>query len=275
MESRTGNWPYIVSLPGDEMKRGQWSYDAIADVYATDMGQSMPFDDVACYARLARRFPGPVLELGCGTGRILLALLAQGSDVIGIDRSLPMLQRLRRDAERRGLDPPRVAQMDVRALALGGRFALILAPYSLVTYLTQAAELDAFVIAARALLAPGGALLLDAFVPRDVTPFDDFRLDYRRAHGDGSLERAKRIACLPDGCNRIERRYRVLDARDVVTEEFVTVDCIRPYAPSDLQQITKRHGLMLAEQICDYGAHDDPGSARFYTGVFVPGNFGD
>ena len=274
MESRIDNWPFIVSLSGNEMKRGPWSYDAIADIYATDMGQSMPFDDVACYAQLARRFPGPVLELGCGTGRILLTLLAQGSDAIGIDRSLPMLQRLRRDAKQCGLDPPRLAQMDVRALALGGRFALILAPYSLVTYLTETAELDALVIAARSLLAPGGALLLDAFVPRDVTPFDEFRLDYRRAHGDGYLERAKRIACLPDGCNRIERRYRVLDARDVVSQEFVTTDCIRPYAPADLQQIAERHGLTLAEQIWDYGANDDADSALFYTCAFVTGKLG-
>ena len=116
---------------------------------------------------------------------------------------------------------------------------------------------------------------LDAFVPRDVTPFDEFRLDYRRAHGDGSLERAKRIACLPNGCNRIERRYRVLDARDVVSDEFVTVDCIRPYAPSDLQQIAERHGLTLAEQIWHYGANEDPDSARFYTCALVPGEFGD
>ncbi|MEO7251462.1 MAG: class I SAM-dependent methyltransferase [Arenimonas sp.] len=251
------------------MATSHWSYDAIAEVYATDMGQSMPFDDVACYARLARRFPGPVLELGCGTGRILLELLIQGSDAIGVDRSLPMLQRLRRDAEQRSLDPPRVAQMDLRALALSGRFALILAPYSLITYLTDAAELDAFMVAARGLLSSSGALVLDAFVPRDVTPFDDFRLDYRRVHGDGCLERAKRIACLPDGRNRIERRYRVMDIQDAIGEEFVTVDCIRPYSPDDLRQLAARHELVPAEQIWDYGADDDPGTARFYTCAFA------
>lgn len=251
------------------MTNGRWSYDAIAEVYATDMGQSMPFDDVACYARLAQRFHGPVLELGCGTGRILLELLSQGIDAIGVDRSLPMLRRLRRDAEQRGLDPPGVAQMDLRALALSGCFGLILAPYSLITYLTEATELDAFMVAVRGLLSGGGALVLDAFVPRDVTPFDDFRLDYRRAHGDGSLERAKRIACLPDGCNRIQRRYRILDAQDAIVDEFVTIDCIRPYSPADLRQLAARHELVVAEQICDYGTNDEADSARFYTCAFV------
>jgi len=97
----------------------------------------------------------------------------------------------------------------------------------------------------------------------------DFRLDYQRAHGDGSLQRAKRITCLPNGRNRIERRYRALDAKEAIVEEFITVDCIRPYSPDDLRQLAAWHELVLAEQIWDYGANDDPGSARFYTCAFI------
>ena len=225
-----------------------WSYDSIAEVYATDMGASMAFDDVGFYRDVCARQNGPALELGCGTGRILLPLLASGLDIAGADRSLPMLARLRRDAGKRDLAEPRVAQMDLRALALRGAFATILAPYSLITYLTEPADVDAFLSAARRLLEPKGILVLDAFVPKDVAPFDDFRLDYRRPHADGFLERHKRIACLPDGTNRIERRYRLPD------KEWTTVERIRPYGAAALEQALARNRLAVREIVHDYGA---------------------
>jgi SAM-dependent methyltransferase len=246
-----------------------WSYDAIAEVYATDMGASMPFDDVGFYRALCQQQGGAVLELGCGTGRILLPLLAAGLDATGVDRSLPMLARLRRDAAARGLVAPRVAQMDLRALALRAPFATVLAPYSLVTYLTEAENLAQFLATARALLAPRGVLVLDAFVPRDVTAFDDFRLDYRRAHAGGTLERHKRIALRSDGCNTIERRYRVFAHDGELREEFTTRETIRPYGVATLRVAAAATGLHCRAEAFDYGASRDPASARFATLQFV------
>lgn len=239
-----------------------WSYDAIAAVYATDMGASMPFDDAAFYRAVCARQGGTTLELGCGTGRILLELLAAGIDAVGMDRSLPMLRQLRADADKRGLGAPRVLQGDLRALPLRGAFATVLAPYSLVTYLVTEAELDGFLRAARGLLAPGGVLVLDAFVPRDVAAFDDFRLDYRRAHGDGVLERHKRIATA-DGCNTIERRYRLYAADGGLREEFTTRETIRPYGAEALGAAADRAGLVVRELTHDYA--QGGGEPRFAT----------
>ena len=237
-----------------------WSYDQIAEVYATVMGQSMPFDDVGHYRQLAQRAGGPVLELGCGTGRILLPLLRAGLDVVGVDRSLPMLAQLRRDGA--GL-APRVAQMDLRALALRGHFRLILAPYSLITYLTRSADVDAFLTQVRELLDDDGELLLDAFIPRPVASFEDFRRDYARPHGGGTLERHKRIRQLADGCNRIERRYRLLDSTDRLRSEFTTVEVIRPYAPDDLRAMLRGNGYRVRGECFDYGSEAQSDAARF------------
>lgn len=242
-----------------------WSYDAIADVYATDMGSSMPFDDVAYYRAVCARQRGLALELGCGTGRILLELLDSGIDACGVDRSGPMLHRLRRDANTRGLAQPRVAQMDLRQLAVRGRFATILAPYSLVTYLTEPADLAVFLHDVRSLLAPQGLLLLDAFVPRDVAAFGEFRLDYRRPHGAGALERYKRIDVRPDGSNRIERRYVVFDGAGRVAEEFLTCETIRPYRVADLQLAAAGAGLGLRRLALDYDAGPVVSTPRFAT----------
>jgi SAM-dependent methyltransferase len=53
-------------------------------------------DDVAFYERLSREVGGPILELGCGTGRIALPLANAGSHVPGVDRSEAMLTVARR-----------------------------------------------------------------------------------------------------------------------------------------------------------------------------------
>lgn len=240
-----------------------WSYDQIAAVYATDMGQSMPYDDIGWYRDLAQAAGGPVLELGCGSGRILLPLLAAGVDIRGVDRSLPMLQQLRRDA---GPLCPQVAQMDLHALALRGRFALILAPYSLITYLTTPASVDQLLDSLRSLLRADGQLVLDAFIPQPVSSFEDFRRDYLRPHAGGTLERAKRIRALADGCNRIERRYTLRDADGCEQTTFTTVDTIRPYSPADLRAALTRHGYRIERESLDYdSAHD--GAARFFSVV--------
>ncbi|UXI69697.1 class I SAM-dependent DNA methyltransferase [Tahibacter amnicola] len=250
------------------MSSAAWSYDAIADVYATDMGQSMPFDDVGWYRQLAIAQGGTTVELGCGTGRILNELLAAGIDAIGVDRSLPMLRRLRLDALSRGLAPSLV-QMDLRGLALRGTFSTILLPYSLITYVTDNVTAAAVIGQLREHLAPGGVLVLDAFIPQPVSSFSDFRLDYRRPHGDGALERHKRITANSDGSNRIERRYCLLDASGHPLQEFTTDETIRPYAPAQLVALGQRAGLQVRHVAWNYGQLPDETGARFASVVLA------
>ncbi|HEX7915488.1 class I SAM-dependent methyltransferase [Rudaea sp.] len=240
-----------------------WSYDAIADVYATDMGQSMPFDDVGWYRALCLREGGRALELGCGTGRILIELLRADVDAVGADRSLPMLARLRRDAEKYTLSP-NVLQMDIAVPAVCARFRVVLLPYSLITYLRDPRIAEQCVRTLAALLEPGGCLVLDAFVPQPVTSFADFRRDYRREHEGGFLERHKRITANADGTNHIERRYTVLDGNDEVISEFVTDETIRPYAANDLSHFAQSASLVIESVVHDYDASTDT-SSRFAT----------
>lgn len=252
------------------MSSAHFSYDAIAEVYATDMGRSMPFDDVGWYRELCLARGGRVLELGCGTGRILLELLAAGVDAIGADRSLPMLRRLRRDAAERGIEV-RVAQMDLCQLALAGDFQVILAPYSLITYLTEPEVAVAALTRMRALLARDGRLVLDAFIPQPVESFAEFRLDYRRPHGEQTLERHKRITANADGTNRIERRYRLFAADGTLRDEFHTDETIRPYTPSAIAAHGEAAGLRVESWTFDYGASGAGANFRFATAVLAPG----
>ncbi|HEY7525892.1 MAG TPA: class I SAM-dependent methyltransferase [Candidatus Limnocylindria bacterium] len=135
-------------------------------------------DDVAFYRKLAAETGGPILDVGCGTGRVAVALASDGHEVVGVDLSGPML----RQAEaRRAALPDDVAarlsfrQADMMTLDLGRDFALVLTPSRVFQFaLTTDAQRQALA-ALRSHLLPRGRLVLDLFDPRldFVVPSDD------------------------------------------------------------------------------------------------------
>ena len=108
-----------------------------------------------------------MLELGCGTGRVLGALVRAGQRVVGVDRSGPMLARARArlEAAEGAAGRWRLVAADLCTLALDERFPLVLAPLDLLGYfLTRDAQL-AVLAAARAHLRPHGQLVIDVAFP--------------------------------------------------------------------------------------------------------------
>jgi SAM-dependent methyltransferase len=136
----------------------------IADAYDVWIPVDSEFGDDAVYRRLLAGVEGPVLELGCGTGRPLLRWVEAGHDVEGIDTSADMLAILRRHAAERGLDPV-VHHGDIAPLSLGRMYAAIVCPagtFSLIHDADRAHQaLESYV----AHLRPGGVLALTLFEP--------------------------------------------------------------------------------------------------------------
>jgi 2-polyprenyl-3-methyl-5-hydroxy-6-metoxy-1,4-benzoquinol methylase len=79
------------------------------------------------YVTLAREANGPVLDLACGTGRILPPCLQAGVDIEGLDLFEPMLQTLRTKAATLGLSP-RLHQADMSNCSLSRRCRVIMSP---------------------------------------------------------------------------------------------------------------------------------------------------
>ena len=78
-------------------KREGWQgWDAYAPFYDWENAQTVGRRDVPFWRAVAATAGGPVLELGCGTGRVSLPLARAGVQLVGIDRSAPMLDRARR-----------------------------------------------------------------------------------------------------------------------------------------------------------------------------------
>src|ERR1700716_2101315 len=77
-------------------REGWQGWDEYAPFYDWENAQTLGRRDVPFWRRVAAGADGPVLELGCGTGRVSRPLARAGVELVGIDRSAPMLDRARR-----------------------------------------------------------------------------------------------------------------------------------------------------------------------------------
>lgn len=116
------------------------------------------------YVALARQASGPVLDIACGTGRILLPCLQAGVDIEGLDLFEPMLKTLREKAAALGL-LPRLHQADMSNFSLPRRFELVMIPFNAFIHnMTQEAQIRCLQLCREHLL-PGGELAFDTFFP--------------------------------------------------------------------------------------------------------------
>ena len=160
----------------EELKRDPLLHAATLEHYADaelyDHEYRRRRADVNWYRDLARRLvgagKGEVLELGCGSGRLLVPLVRDGQRVTGVDLSKPMLRRCE---ERVGRLPAAararatLTQGDFRDLALGRRFPLVVTPFNAMMHLYNRADVERFLAVVKAHLAPGGTFAFDVMNP--------------------------------------------------------------------------------------------------------------
>ena len=164
------------------------------------------------YLNLANEYGGPVLEFGCGTGRITLPLARQGVDVTGMDASHSMLEVLRSklakepaDARRR----TRVVEGDFRTHYLDDQFSLVVIPFRPMQHMyTTEDQLAALQNAGRH-LADGGILAFDVFNPSFAKILTGIGEEYLDLEWPAQ-----------DGTDRMIRRYFVKDKIDLINLNF-------------------------------------------------------
>lgn len=145
---------------------------------STPAHEATPFDDGALYdiffetfdlgldyyLDLAQKAGGPVLDVACGTGRIMLPCLKAGIDVEGLDLFPGMLARLRQKASVLGFNP-QLHQADMAGFRLPRRYALIMIPFNAFIHNLTADDQLATLQACRDHLEPGGLLTFDIYFP--------------------------------------------------------------------------------------------------------------
>ncbi len=112
-------------------------------------------EDLPFWLALAAQAGGPVLELGCGTGRILIPLAQAGFRVIGLDRDRAMLKYLQANAVDQHTSNYFLIQADIDHFCLATQFPLILLPCNTLSTLT-AAQRRSCLEGVRRHLLPGG-----------------------------------------------------------------------------------------------------------------------
>jgi SAM-dependent methyltransferase len=144
------------------MAEGWQGWDDYAPFYDWENAQTLARRDVRFWQRLAAAQEGRVLELGCGTGRLTIPIARTGAEIIGIDRSEPMLVRARRRMKRARASA-QLVRGDIRHLPFrrGSRFAMVMAPYGMLQSLTSERDLRATLAAVNGALPRGGLFAID------------------------------------------------------------------------------------------------------------------
>jgi SAM-dependent methyltransferase len=109
-----------------------------------------------------------VLELGCGTGRVLAPLARDGHRVIGMDIAQPMLARAQARIDALGRVARTRAQLvraDMRSFALEARFPLIICPFNAFQHMYARRDVEAALARVREHLGEGGRFAFDVLNP--------------------------------------------------------------------------------------------------------------
>jgi SAM-dependent methyltransferase len=140
-----------------------WTDEQLAGLY-----DAFSFDaDMPLYMDLAATSGGRVLEVACGSGRLLLPLVRAGHHLVGVDVSPHMLAVARQKLERERLQAELV-EADMRTFDVHDRgpFDLAIVAVKSFAYLTEQADQLACLERINAHLRPGGVLAIDFLNPQ-------------------------------------------------------------------------------------------------------------
>ncbi len=142
-------------------------YDRQDALYYDHYSTGLP-GDVEFYVAEAVAAGSPVLELGCGTGRILIPVAQARVEVVGLDRAPSMLAVARDKVAQLPPDVQKrigLVEGDMRDFALGRRFTLVMIPYRAFLHLLTVEDQKRALACIRDHLLDGGRLVLNVFDP--------------------------------------------------------------------------------------------------------------
>ena len=114
------------------MTAGTDMYKLMAEYYDGAYTAKKDLVDLPFYTALAQRIGGPVLEIACGTGRVLLPIARQGIEIHGVDNSPAMLNVVRKHLQSESeavRNRASVSGGDMRTFRLGRKYPLVIMPF--------------------------------------------------------------------------------------------------------------------------------------------------
>ena len=145
------------------------SYRVTAKYYDAAYSAKQDLVDLPFYLELAGQSPGPILEIACGTGRVLLPLARKGIEVHGVDNSLPMLTILKANLADEPHDVRQRVTLhegDMRDFRLGAQYPLVMIPFRPMQHMHTVQDQVSALRTAALHLTDAGVLAFDVFYPK-------------------------------------------------------------------------------------------------------------
>jgi SAM-dependent methyltransferase len=220
---------------------------------------------------------GPLLELGCGTGRVLIPLAEEGFEVTGLDLSPEMLGACRNKLEACNAsvrERVTLVEGDMSDFHLGRDFAAVICPFGSFHHLRTLGAQEASLACCRAHLRPQGLLVLDLYNPSALAPTDqdpealgEVIVEVTES-ADGRTVRRWLSACVYDesaGCNECELTYEVVEphgAAHLLHETFP----LRLISHDEVERLLDERGFRI---IATYGGTDRSAPSEDSLGMVV------
>lgn len=201
--------------------------------------------DLELWRELADARGGPVLDVGCGTGRVALDLAGRGHEVVGVDADPALVAALDERAAAAGV-PASGIVADARSLMLDRRFPLALLAMQVVQLLGGAPGRVALLSALRRQLEPGGLVAIALADPFDAVPAGEARPPLPdMLEVDGWVLASTPVAVRDEGdAVAIDRLRHATSPAGELTEELATIT-LDACAPATLEQEAREAGLRL------------------------------
>ena len=204
------------------------------------------------YLTLARQFGGPILEMGCGTGRFTIPLAQHGFEIIGLDIVPGMLAHAK---EKAGQLPIQWVEADSRHFHLGQQFNLIFESGAMFQHLLTRQDSEAMLTCVRAHLTENGRFLIHATFTRPnmmiSTTAEQEWFNYDDPYG--------RRICV-SGTDRYDAVHQIRHETAVrrwqnetgETIERIAPLALRQYFPQELETLLHYNGFEVIERYGDW-----------------------
>jgi SAM-dependent methyltransferase len=201
-------------------------YQVIAKYYDSAYAAKQDLVDLPFYLDLAAKSGGPVLEIACGTGRVLLPIARKGIEVHGVDNSPAMLAVLKDSLARESQEVRSRVNLhegDMRSFRLAREYALVIIPFRPMQHMFSVEHQVAALKTASAHMDENGILAFDVFFP-----------NFTMIPAKVGEEQMELEWPSPSDPSLIVRRYFRKESVDKINQSFRFTFIFRTYKGSDL-----------------------------------------
>ena len=254
----------------------QEQYCVIAEFY----DHVVPYrnrQDVDFFVEMAKESNGPVLEIGCGTGRVLIPTARAGIEIVGLDLSPAMLSLCRNKLEQEPKEVQarvRLVEGDMRHFHVGREFALATTPFRPLQHLVSIEDQLACLNSIHSHLAGGGRLVLDLFNPDLSRLTDEKYLKHREVEPEFTMPDGRKVVRVARNLSRnlfdqtveVELAHHVThpDGREEVLPQRIR---LRYFFRYEVEHLLARAGFEVEQLYADYDrspfGSKDPGEMIF------------